>query len=283
MSRSSASSLNPAGTTTSGQGRPLAPAPQKWLISGPGFSPAAYTEALAKYRVTSAFAIPTMFARVVKELAVRDDLDLSAIKQIVLASAPLTLAMIDRVRTAIPSATVGNNYGTTEAGAAVFGKHPKGVATPDLSLGYPVPGSDVKLVDGPDENQGTLLMRNPALIYKIATRDVAEAARAAGTFTGMPVDLADGYLHFSTAAQLPETLRLWFKGQGDLALFAVSSGDMGALLHWEPSRGGQLFPHVYGTFPMSAVVSAPGTAGVGSPARRRASSSRRARSSDASS
>lgn len=97
-------------------------------------------------------------------------------------------------------------------------------------------------------------MRNPELIYKIATRDVAESARAAGTFTGMPIDAQDGYLHFSTAAQLGETLRLWFKGQSDLAILAVRSHDMGSALRWEPSRGGQLFPHVYSTFPMSAVV-----------------------------
>ncbi len=97
-------------------------------------------------------------------------------------------------------------------------------------------------------------MRNPEYIYKIATRDVAEASRAAGTFTGMPIDETDGYLHFSTAAQVGETLRLWFKSQRDLALLAVRTHDMGASVRWEPSRGRQLFPHVYGTFPMSAVV-----------------------------
>jgi uncharacterized protein (DUF952 family) len=100
----------------------------------------------------------------------------------------------------------------------------------------------------------TTPMRNPELIYKIATREVAGAARARGTFAGMPIDLTDGYLHFSTASQLAETLRLHFKNQGDLALLAVRSSDMGKALVWEPSRGGQLFPHVYGTFPMSAVV-----------------------------
>ncbi|MGQ7793635.1 class I adenylate-forming enzyme family protein [Faunimonas sp. B44] len=134
------------------------------MVVMPAFTAAAYTQALAQYRVTSVFAIPTMFARVVKELAVRDDLDLSGLKQIVLASAPVTLAMIDRVREAIPSATVGNSYGTTEAGAAVFGSHPDGIPTPPLSLGYPIPGSDVKLIDGPNANEGTLLMRNPALM-----------------------------------------------------------------------------------------------------------------------
>ena len=100
----------------------------------------------------------------------------------------------------------------------------------------------------------TTPIRNPDYIYKVATADVVDRARANGTFAGMPIDTRDGYLHFSTAAQLPETLRLYFAGQGDLVLMALRAYDMGAALRWEPSRGGQLFPHVYGTFPMSAVV-----------------------------
>jgi uncharacterized protein (DUF952 family) len=96
-------------------------------------------------------------------------------------------------------------------------------------------------------------MRNPELIYKIATAEVVAAARASGTFSGMPIDAEDGYLHFSTAAQLAETLRLYFAGQSPV-LLAVRSFDMGKALRWEASRGGQLFPHVYGTFPISAVV-----------------------------
>lgn len=138
------------------------------MVVMPSFNPVAYTEALSKYRVTSAFAIPTMFARVVKVLEDRKDIDLSSIKQIVLASAPLSQAMVDRVQAAISGAPVSNNFGTTEAGAAVFGKHPKGIPTPPLSLGYPVRGSDVKLVDGSDADHGTLLMRNPALMVGYA-------------------------------------------------------------------------------------------------------------------
>jgi long-chain acyl-CoA synthetase len=120
------------------------------LVVMPSFNPVAYTEAMAKYKITSAFAIPTMFARVVKVLDERPDIDLSSIKQIVLASAPLTQALIDRVRAAVPTASVSNN--------------PDGVPTPDLSVGYPVPGSEVRLVDGPDKDHGTLMMRNPAVM-----------------------------------------------------------------------------------------------------------------------
>jgi uncharacterized protein (DUF952 family) len=103
-------------------------------------------------------------------------------------------------------------------------------------------------------------MRNPDFVYKIASRPVFEASQAAGRFLGMPIDLKDGYVHFSTAAQLAETLRLHFAGQGDLVLFAVRCFDLGAGLRWEPSRGGQLFPHLYGDLPMSAVADTATTA-----------------------
>lgn len=70
----------------------------------------------------------------------------------------------------------------------------------------------------------------------------------------MPVDHADGYVHFSTAPQLRDTLRLHFAGQSRLALFAVEAERLGDALRWEPSRGGQLFPHLYGELPMTAVA-----------------------------
>lgn len=97
-------------------------------------------------------------------------------------------------------------------------------------------------------------MPDPDFIYKIASAEVAAEAQRSGTFTGMPIDGQDGFIHFSTAAQLPDTLSLHFRWQADLVLLAVRSSDMGARLRWEPSRGGQLFPHVYGAFPMSAVA-----------------------------
>ncbi len=87
---------------------------------------------------------------------------------------------------------------------------------------------------------------SPDLIYKIATGASYAPARAAGHYAGMPIDAADGYMHFSTAAQLSETLRLHFKGETDLVLLAVRTADLGENLVWEPSRGGQLFPHLYG-------------------------------------
>ncbi len=87
---------------------------------------------------------------------------------------------------------------------------------------------------------------NPLLIYKIATSASLTSARHSGHYDGMPIDASDGYMHFSTAAQLAETLRLHFKGQNDLVILAVRTADLGEALVWEPSRSGQLFPHLYG-------------------------------------
>jgi uncharacterized protein (DUF952 family) len=93
----------------------------------------------------------------------------------------------------------------------------------------------------------------PALIYKISPRAAWGEAERAGEFTGAPVDLKDGFIHFSTAAQAKETAAKHFAGQRDLVLVAIDAGALGAALVYEPSRGGDLFPHLYGPLPMSAV------------------------------
>lgn len=97
-------------------------------------------------------------------------------------------------------------------------------------------------------------MTNPEFIYKIATAEAVAAARAAGAFPTMPIDAADGYIHFSTGTQLPDTLRLYFAGQENIVLLAVRTYDLGKALVWEPSRGGQLFPHAYGEVSPAAVA-----------------------------
>jgi len=91
-------------------------------------------------------------------------------------------------------------------------------------------------------------------IYKIADRMMFERSLAAGRFLGAPIDQKDGYIHFSTAEQLAETLRLHFAGATDLVVFSVSAPALGDALRWEASRGGALFPHLYGELPMSAVL-----------------------------
>ena len=95
--------------------------------------------------------------------------------------------------------------------------------------------------------------RLPASIYKICDAALWREAERAGVFGGAPVDLADGYIHFSTAGQAAETAARHFGGMTDLLLVAVDAAALGATLRYEPSRGGALFPHLYGKLPLSAV------------------------------
>ncbi|TBR26265.1 DUF952 domain-containing protein [bacterium] len=91
-------------------------------------------------------------------------------------------------------------------------------------------------------------------IYKLLRADEWAAFQAQRVFSGAPVDLKDGYIHFSTAAQVRETAAKHFAGAADLVLAEVDPRLLGAALKWEPSRGGQLFPHLYSPMSLKAVV-----------------------------
>jgi uncharacterized protein (DUF952 family) len=90
--------------------------------------------------------------------------------------------------------------------------------------------------------------------YKVLTAGQMAHLEADGTFAGAPVDLADGFIHLSTAAQLDETVAKHFAGLDDLHIAAVDLAALGEAVKWETSRGGALFPHIYGTLPLSAVI-----------------------------
>ena len=91
-------------------------------------------------------------------------------------------------------------------------------------------------------------------IYKIVPAALWRGAEREGVFRGAPVDIADGFIHFSTAAQVEETAAKHFAGQNDLLLVRVGTDRLGPTLKWEPSRGGALFPHLYGDLPLSDVA-----------------------------
>lgn len=90
------------------------------------------------------------------------------------------------------------------------------------------------------------------LLYKICPIDLWREAEAGGALLGAPADLRDGFIHFSTAGQLAETAKRHFAGQTDLVLIEVDAVSLAGGLRWEPSRGGDLFPHLYGPLPTSA-------------------------------
>lgn len=93
-------------------------------------------------------------------------------------------------------------------------------------------------------------------IFKIVPTLLWRDAERAGVFHGSEVDLRDGFIHLSTAAQVVETAAKHFAGQNDLLLVRVDGEKLGAMLKWEPSRGGALFPHLYGDLALSAVTAA---------------------------
>ena len=93
----------------------------------------------------------------------------------------------------------------------------------------------------------------PTTIYKICETALWRAAERAGVFAGAEVDARDGFIHFSSAKQVAETAARHFAGAADLMLIAVDAEALGGALKWEVSRGGDLFPHLYGTLPLEAV------------------------------
>jgi uncharacterized protein (DUF952 family) len=94
----------------------------------------------------------------------------------------------------------------------------------------------------------------PDIAYKVLTGGQLAVLEAAGQFAGAPVDLADGFIHLSTSAQLDETVAKHFAGQHDLHIAAVDLPVLAGAVKWEPSRGGALFPHIYAPLPLSAVL-----------------------------
>jgi uncharacterized protein (DUF952 family) len=92
------------------------------------------------------------------------------------------------------------------------------------------------------------------ILYKIVAAAHWRAAEHDGIFRGSGADLHDGFIHFSTAAQVEETAAKHFAGQDDLLLVSVDGARLGGALKWEPSRGGALFPHLYGELALAAVT-----------------------------
>lgn len=97
-------------------------------------------------------------------------------------------------------------------------------------------------------------MPHPTNAFKILTAAQWAQFQADGVFQGAPVDLADGYIHLSTQDQVQGTLDKHFAGQEDLVIAEVDLTMLEDVLKWEPSRGGALFPHIYGDLPMHAII-----------------------------
>ncbi len=177
------------------------------IVLLPHFTTTGYIEAAARYKVNFLTSVPTMIAMMLRERELLARTDLSSVELVRMGSAPLTQALMDQARAVFPTAILANAYGTTEAGPVVFGPHPKGIRQPEISVGYPHPGVDLRLVrDGrevPDE--GVLEMRCGALMTRYHKLPEATAK----------VLTPDGYYHTGDVFRRDADGFFYFVGRAD--------------------------------------------------------------------
>jgi long-chain acyl-CoA synthetase len=172
------------------------------VILLPGFTAQSYIEAAATYRATALTSVPTMIAMILREPALLERTDLSAVAAIRMGSAPVSKGLIEAARRSFPHAVITNGYGTTEAGPIVFTTHANGLPTPDLSVGAAHPDVELRLVDGADRaaSEGVLQMRCPALMtgYHNLPEATAKALTADGFYITGDVFRrdSDGFYYF---------------------------------------------------------------------------------------
>ena len=179
------------------------------IVLMPQFQAAAYIEAIERCRCTFLTSVPSMIAMMLRETPQVAEADLSSVRAIRMGSAPVSRALMAQVRQHFPSAAITNAYATTEAGPIVFGPHPQGLATPELSLGCRHPGVELKLVAGSGAMrgqsldgaaEGVLHIRSPALMT--GYHALPEATRRAFDADGFYItgDIlrrdADGFYYF---------------------------------------------------------------------------------------
>jgi long-chain acyl-CoA synthetase len=144
----------------------LAGAAHATIVLLPQFTARAYIEAIGRYRCTWLTAVPPMIAMMLREADLLARTDISSVEFVRMGSAPVSHGLMQALHRALPRAAVTNAYGTTEGGPVVFGPHPKGLPQPEMSVGYPHPQVQVRLVDGAnrDVDEGVLEMKSPAVM-----------------------------------------------------------------------------------------------------------------------
>lgn len=163
----------------------LAHAAHATVILLPQFTTQLYLKALEDYHCTWLTAVPPMIAMMLNDKEHFAATDLSSVEYLRMGSAPVSQSLMKAIHQALPKAAVTNAYGTTEGGPVVFGPHPKGLAQPEMSVGYPHPKVQVRLVgeDGTHGDAGVLEMKSPAIMNGYHNRpDVASPITADGFY-----------------------------------------------------------------------------------------------------
>jgi len=173
----------------------LACAAYATIVLLPQFTALVYIEAIGRHRCTWLTAVPPMIAMMLREREALARTDLSSVEFIRMGSAPVSQSLMEAIRHALPKVSVTNAYGTTEGGPVVFGAHPKGLPQPDMSVGYPHPQVELRLVDGDNRHapQGVLEIKCPALMNGYHNRpDVRPPFTADGFYVTGDVFRRDG-------------------------------------------------------------------------------------------
>ncbi|MBX9777373.1 MAG: acyl--CoA ligase [Xanthobacteraceae bacterium] len=144
----------------------LACAAHATIVLLPQFTARGYIAAIERYRATWLTAVPPMMAMMLRESDLMAATDFASVQFVRMGSAPVSQSLMQAIHRALPKAAVTNAYGTTEAGPVVFGPHPKGLPQPEMSVGYPHPQVQLRLVDGDNRDavQGVLEMKCPAVM-----------------------------------------------------------------------------------------------------------------------
>jgi acyl-CoA synthetase (AMP-forming)/AMP-acid ligase II len=144
----------------------LATAAHATVVLLPQFAASAYIDAIERYRPTWLTAVPPMIAMMLRETDRMKHANVSSVEFVRMGSAPVSEALMAALKRALPEAAVTNAYGTTEGGPVVFGPHPQGLPQPELSVGYPHPGVQVRLVDaeGRTGDEGVLEVKAPSVM-----------------------------------------------------------------------------------------------------------------------
>jgi len=179
----------------------LACAAHATIVLLPQFTAREYIAAIGRYRATGLTAVPPMIAMMLRERDLMAHTDLSSVEFVRMGSAPVSASLMHALKRALPRAAVTNAYGTTEAGPVVFGPHPKGLPQPEMSVGYPHPQVQVRLIDqrGRPAAQGMLEMKCPAVMLGYHNRpDVPSPITPDGFYVTGDVFRrdADGFHYF---------------------------------------------------------------------------------------
>jgi acyl-CoA synthetase (AMP-forming)/AMP-acid ligase II len=132
----------------------------------PQFNARVYIAAIERYQVSWLTSVPPMIAMMLQEKDLLEQTDLSSVRFIRMGSAPVSESLLAQINRVLPNAVLTNVYGTTEGGPIVFGPHPTGLAPPLMSVGYPHPEVEVRLIDAPEAGPatGVLALRSPAVM-----------------------------------------------------------------------------------------------------------------------